>query len=126
MRRYDATAGNLDREKIFLDTILPIECDCRTPRAVGFGAMEGNETWHLYRRGLGPSLDPLFMQSNFGVVTKMGVWLMPMPETVMPVWVLTKREEQSKLPRIFTTSGTERQAQTRCCCEGHECIRHMG
>ena len=41
------------------------------------GAMPGNRAWHVYKRGLGPTLDPLFMQSNFGIVTKMGVWLMP-------------------------------------------------
>jgi 4-cresol dehydrogenase (hydroxylating) len=27
------------------------------------------------------------MQSNYGIVTKMGVWLMPYPETYMPIWV---------------------------------------
>jgi 4-cresol dehydrogenase (hydroxylating) len=59
----------------------------------GMGAMEGNESWHLYKRGLGPTLDPLFMQSNFGIVTRMGVWLMPMPQTVMPVWVNAAHEE---------------------------------
>jgi 4-cresol dehydrogenase (hydroxylating) flavoprotein subunit len=32
------------------------------------------------RWGLGPSLDGLFSQSNFGVVTRMTVWLMPQPE----------------------------------------------
>lgn len=53
----------------------------------GMGAMEGNRAWHLYKRGLGPTLDQLFMQSNYGIVTKMGVWLMPYPETYMPIWV---------------------------------------
>ena len=43
----------------------------------GMGAMPGNRAWHLYKRGLGPTLDQLFMQSNYGVVAKMGVWLMP-------------------------------------------------
>ena len=43
----------------------------------GMGAMPGNQSWHVYKRGLGPTLDQLFMQSNFGIVTKMGVWLMP-------------------------------------------------
>ena len=43
----------------------------------GMGAMPGNRAWHVYKRSLGPSLDTLFMQSNFGIVTKMGVWLMP-------------------------------------------------
>jgi 4-cresol dehydrogenase (hydroxylating) len=34
----------------------------------------------VYRWGLGPSLDGLFAQSNFGVVTRMTFWLMPAPE----------------------------------------------
>jgi 4-cresol dehydrogenase (hydroxylating) flavoprotein subunit len=53
----------------------------------GMGAMPGNRSWHLYKRGLGPTPDQLFMQSNFGIVTKMGVWLMPMPEVYMPMWL---------------------------------------
>jgi 4-cresol dehydrogenase (hydroxylating) len=53
----------------------------------GMGAMTGNKSWHLYKRGLGPTPDQLFMQSNYGIVTKMGVWLMPYPEVYMPMWV---------------------------------------
>jgi 4-cresol dehydrogenase (hydroxylating) flavoprotein subunit len=53
----------------------------------GMGAMPGNQAWHVYKRSLGPSLDTLFMQSNFGIVTKMGVWLMPYPECCMPLWL---------------------------------------
>jgi 4-cresol dehydrogenase (hydroxylating) len=49
----------------------------------GMGAMEGNKSWHLYKRGLGPVLDPLFIQSNYGIVTRMGVWLLRRPETYM-------------------------------------------
>jgi 4-cresol dehydrogenase (hydroxylating) len=36
---------------------------------------------------MGPTLDPLFMQSNYGIVTKMGVWLMPQPQAYMPIWL---------------------------------------
>ena len=43
----------------------------------GLGAMEGNPAWPLYKYSFGPSLDGLFTQSNLGVVTKIGVWLMP-------------------------------------------------
>ena len=43
----------------------------------GMGAMPNNRSWHVYKRSLGPTLDQLFMQSNFGIVTKLGVWLMP-------------------------------------------------
>jgi 4-cresol dehydrogenase (hydroxylating) flavoprotein subunit len=53
----------------------------------GMGAMPGSRAWHVYKRGLGPTLDPLFMQSGFGIVTRMGVWLMPYPEVYMPFWV---------------------------------------
>lgn len=49
----------------------------------GTGGMSGNRATWAAKRGFGPSLDGLFMQSNFGVVTKMGVWLTPRPETYM-------------------------------------------
>jgi 4-cresol dehydrogenase (hydroxylating) len=51
----------------------------------GMGAMPGNRSWHVYKRSLGPSLDQLFTQSNFGIVTKMGIWLMPQPDCYMPL-----------------------------------------
>ncbi|QFR01681.1 FAD-binding oxidoreductase [Streptomyces phaeolivaceus] len=53
----------------------------------GMGAQPGNASWNLYRRSYGPSLDQLFMQSNFGIVTKMGVWLTPTVEKIMHVTV---------------------------------------
>ncbi|MEU6145587.1 FAD-dependent oxidoreductase [Streptomyces sp. NPDC047081] len=46
----------------------------------GTGAVPGSRTWHVYKRGVGPTLDPLFTQSNLGIVTKMGVWLQPTPD----------------------------------------------
>ena len=70
----------------------------------GMGAMPDNTSWHLYRRGLGPTLDQLFMQSNFGVVVKAGVWLMPWPETYAPVW-LTAWKEEDLIPIIDTVRG---------------------
>jgi 4-cresol dehydrogenase (hydroxylating) len=51
----------------------------------GMGAMPDNPAWHVYKRGLGPVLDPLFMQSNLGIVVNMGVWLMPQPEAYAPL-----------------------------------------
>ena len=59
----------------------------------GMGAMPGNRSWHLYKRGLGPTLDPLFMQSNFGIVTKMGLWLMPQPACYMPLWIRAWKDD---------------------------------
>jgi 4-cresol dehydrogenase (hydroxylating) len=46
----------------------------------GMGGQTGNTAWHVYQHSYGPSLDRLFMQSNFGIVTRMGVWVMPRPE----------------------------------------------
>ena len=56
------------------------------------GAMPDNNCWHLYKRSFGPSLDNLFMQSNLGVVVKMGLHLMPFPEVVAPIWLNVSRE----------------------------------
>ncbi len=45
----------------------------------GMGGIEGTTAWQAYRWGLGPWVDGLFLQSNFGIVTKIGVWLMKRP-----------------------------------------------
>jgi 4-cresol dehydrogenase (hydroxylating) flavoprotein subunit len=49
----------------------------------GMGAMKNSSSWQLYKPGFGPSWDTMFCQSNFGIVTKMGLWLMPEPESVL-------------------------------------------
>ncbi len=49
----------------------------------GTGAMSNSPCWQLFKYGYGPSWDQLFCQSNFGVVTKMGLWLMPEPEATL-------------------------------------------
>ncbi|WP_165367478.1 FAD-binding oxidoreductase, partial [Phytoactinopolyspora endophytica] len=51
----------------------------------GQGAHPYSPTWHTYRRGLGPSLDELFVQSNLGIVVRMGVWLQRRPEAYAPL-----------------------------------------
>jgi 4-cresol dehydrogenase (hydroxylating) len=66
-----------------MEVVLPDGTLMRT----GMGALPGSRAWHTYKRGLGPTPDQLFMQSNYGIVTKMGVWLMPYPECYMPIWV---------------------------------------
>ena len=49
----------------------------------GTGAMANSKSWPLFKSGFGPAWDPLFMQSNFGIVTKVGFWLMPEPEATL-------------------------------------------
>lgn len=53
----------------------------------GMGGVKGSNTWQSYRWGYGPWLDGLFLQSNFGIVTKMGLWLMPRPDSYKGVFV---------------------------------------
>ena len=45
----------------------------------GMGAMNGSNAWQIFPYGFGPVHDGLFSQSNFGIVTKMGMTLMPNP-----------------------------------------------
>lgn len=61
-----------------LEAVLPDGDLVRT----GMGAMKDGSAWQLYRNGYGPGWDSMFCQSNFGVVTKLGLWLMPEPEAV--------------------------------------------
>jgi 4-cresol dehydrogenase (hydroxylating) len=47
----------------------------------GFGHFKEARARWVFRYGIGPFLDGIFSQSNFGIVTRMGLWLMPEPET---------------------------------------------
>lgn len=46
-----------------------------------------------YPYGVGPALDGLFTQSNFGVVTKIGLWLYPAPEGFRFFYIGVDRDE---------------------------------
>lgn len=59
----------------------------------GMGAIEGSPAWQVVKAGFGPSHDGLFLQSNFGVVTKMGVWLMPQPESYRALQMRFRHED---------------------------------
>ncbi|WP_344097724.1 FAD-binding oxidoreductase [Microbacterium deminutum] len=67
-----------------LEVVLPDGELLRT----GQGAIPDSKTWHLYKRSLGPSLDPLFIQSNLGIVTRMGVWLKRLPDAYAPLTLI--------------------------------------
>jgi 4-cresol dehydrogenase (hydroxylating) len=59
----------------------------------GMGAKPGSASWAQYKGGYGPSLDGLFLQSNLGIVTKMGVWLQPRPESFVVCMVATPSDD---------------------------------
>jgi 4-cresol dehydrogenase (hydroxylating) len=83
-----------------------------TVMRTGMGAMEGNKAWQCYKRGLGPTPDQMFMQSNFGIVTKMGYWLMPEPEVYMPLWLKVPNDDDLEplvdTLRVLMLDGTIR------------------
>jgi len=59
----------------------------------GFGRFAGAQAGPLYRWGVGPSVDGIFSQSNFGIVTRMTVWLMPAPEYFQAYCFRCERDE---------------------------------
>ena len=59
----------------------------------GMGAMSGAKVWNSYPWSFGPSHAGLFFQSNFGIVTKMGVWLMRRPEVFLSGWAKFDEDE---------------------------------
>jgi 4-cresol dehydrogenase (hydroxylating) len=89
-----------------IEVVLPNGRMMRT----GMGALPGAKTWQQFKPGFGPRIDGLFKQSNYGVVTKMGFWLMPPPENfatgvvsvpkfrdIIPLVDIIGRLEQSKV-----------------------------
>jgi 4-cresol dehydrogenase (hydroxylating) len=68
--------GEHAKRIIGLEVVLPNGELVRT----GMGAFSNAPTWQGYAFGFGPGWDQMFVQSNFGIVTKMGLWLMPEPE----------------------------------------------
>lgn len=73
------TFGDHARRICGMEVVLPDGDLVRT----GMGAMSDSKNWNLHPYGFGPHWDQMFVQSNFGVVTKLGMWLMPQPETVV-------------------------------------------
>ena len=50
----------------------------------GMGSVKGDKAWQVFKWGYGPTLDGMFTQSNYGICTKMGFWLMPKPPVFKP------------------------------------------
>lgn len=67
----------------------------------GMGALENSNTWQVFKWGYGPYLDGIFTQSNYGIVTKMGFWLMPRPPVYKPF--LVKYPEQEDIVTAIDT-----------------------
>ena len=58
----------------------------------GFGRFPGAKASGMYKWGLGPALDQLFLQSNLGIVLSMTIWLMPKPEKFVAFYLSAASE----------------------------------
>lgn len=67
----------------------------------GFAHYPGARTTHVYRHGVGPSMDGLFAQSNYGIVTAAGFELLPRPHPHTAVIARIERDDQ--LPGLIDT-----------------------
>ena len=75
----------------------------------GMGSIPNSNTWQVFKWGYGPYLDGLFTQSNMGIVTKLGLWLMPAPPAFKPFMV--KFPEDADIVKIVETIRPLRIAQ---------------
>lgn len=57
------------------------------------GAPANSPTFHTFKWGTGPYLEGLFSQSNLGIVTQAGMWLMPEPECFNSLVFEVQRDE---------------------------------
>jgi len=71
-----------------MEVVLPDGDVLRT----GMGGMGNPHNWLIYPHSCGPTWDGMFTQSNFGIVTKMGVALMNPPEVYAPGWFMLDNE----------------------------------
>src|SRR3546814_3096745 len=80
----------------------------------GQGSISNSKHWQISKHWLGPQFDGMFTQSNFGVVTKLGIWLMPEPPGYKPFMITFPREED--LEQIFeiTRRSEERRVGKEC------------
>ena len=70
----------------------------------GMGALPTAKSWQHFQYGAGPSADGLFAQSNLGIVTKMGFWLLPEPEASLTGQIRVQRHDDVKeLVRILAS-----------------------
>lgn len=72
-----------------LEVVLPNGEVMRT----GMGAMPGSATFADFHHNYGPSIDGLFSQAGFGIVTQMGIHLMPAPEAFLHKHIFVPRRQ---------------------------------
>jgi 4-cresol dehydrogenase (hydroxylating) flavoprotein subunit len=64
----------------------------------GGGTFGTCPTWNTHKWGVGPYIEGLFSQANFGIVVKAGIWLFPAPESYCAFTFDLARDED--FPRL--------------------------
>ena len=60
----------------------------------GFGRYPGAKAGRVFPYGVGPYIDGLFAQSNFGIVTRLGLWLQPKPEAFCAFFFSAQHDDE--------------------------------
>ncbi|WP_367155328.1 FAD-binding oxidoreductase [Methylomonas sp. HYX-M1] len=76
-----------------LEAVLP-DGTLYTSMLDGFG---GGDVNNLFKWGVGPYVDGIFSQGNFGIVTKMTIALAPIPERMEAFFFSVKRDDKLEL-----------------------------
>lgn len=86
----------------------------------GMGGLPGNNTWQVFPYGFGPYPDGIFSQSNFGIVTKIGMHLMPDPGGFQGFMCTFKEEED-----LFNAIDVIRPLRVRNILENVAQLKHV-
>lgn len=65
----------------------------------GMGALPKGDCWQLFKLGFGPYMDGSFTQSDFGIATKVGLWISPAPPAYRP-FALRIDDEQTLVAAV--------------------------
>ncbi|PKF54297.1 FAD-linked oxidase [Alteromonadales bacterium alter-6D02] len=60
----------------------------------GFSRFDNAHAASTYKWGVGAYVDGLFTQSNFGIVTKLTLWLMPKPQYFQAFYIMVEHDNQ--------------------------------
>ena len=71
--------GVTQEERLALVSGMEVVLADGTVVSTGYGHYTNSRVTHVAPRGIGPSLDGLFSQSNLGIVTRLALWLHPKP-----------------------------------------------
>ncbi|WP_403022256.1 FAD-binding oxidoreductase [Salinibacterium sp. GXW1014] len=87
--------GDHSNQQCGMEVVLPDGDLVRT----GMSAITDSPAGPIFKGGYGPGLDGLFFQSNLGIVTQMGIWLLPRPDAFFAGSVITN--DESMLPVLI-------------------------